>query len=84
MSTRCPELPWGPESEAHVTEDATSLKEVSIPRSELLDGTSMLGQQPCGPHGGFLGPALVLPGGPLISYGLQTALRGPDEPAGPT
>lgn len=61
VSAHRPELPWGPESEAYVTEDPRSLKEVSIPQSKLLDGTPMLGQQLCGPHRGFLGPAL---GGP--------------------
>ena len=38
--------------------------EVNIPQSELLDGTPMLGQQLCGPHGGFLGPVLGAPQSP--------------------
>lgn len=61
VSAHCPELPRGPESEAHVTEDPRSLMEVNIPQSELLDGTPMLGWQLCGSHGGFPGPALGAP-----------------------
>lgn len=83
MSTRCPELPWGPESEAHVTEDARSLKEVSLGPSSWMEPPCWV-SSPVAHTEDSWDQRWVLPGGPLISYGLQTALRGPDEPAGPT
>lgn len=82
VSAHCPEIPRGPESEAHVTEDPR-WKSISRSPSSWMEPPCWVSSS-VGHMEDSWDQCWVLPRGHLISCGLQTSLCGPDEPAGPT